>query len=442
VGKVRTPFIRLKVGIGILGILVAACSGTATPAPSGTAPAGTGTPAPTDAGPTPTPNTEPIVIGGTLSLTGAFGATGTIHRIAGELFIDRLNDAGGLLGRPVEWIVLDDESNQANVATLYERLITEDEVDLIMGPYATPNILSAMGVAERHGFVLPQHTAVIAPLMTYECQFPAWSIGPAPNEYVPNQMADALESLSPVPRKIALVTNQNGSTDFVTSGLADDPNDPGMLTILPDRGFEIVAEINYPPGTSEWGPIATQIRDAAPDVVINDGLGVDIVGLVNAMSQLNYEAPLAFSLFPAPGPPLGLGAAGEGILSVTIFEPNDAVLDRLDPEAREIVDEFETRAAAESLPYTVFETQAAASWNAWEILVAGVESSGGLDNEAICDDLHANGADTTFSGELTFPPDDNNFWPSTLGLKQIQDGDWIVVWPEAIAAAPLRGPGS
>jgi branched-chain amino acid transport system substrate-binding protein len=328
------------------------------------------------------------------------------------------------------------------VATLYERLITEDEVDLIMGPYATPNILSAMGVAERHGYVLPQHTAVIAPLMTYECQFPAWSIGPAPNEYVPSQIADALESLSPVPRKIAVVTNQNGSTDFVSRGLADDPDDPGLVNILPERGFEVVADIAYPPGTTEWGPIATQIRDAAPDVVINSGLGVDIVGLMNALAQLNYDPPMSFSLFPAPGPPLGLGETGDGLLSVTIFEPNEPVLERLDPVATEIVGEFEERAAAEALPYTVFETQAAASWNAWEILVSGVEGAGDIDHEAICDDLHANGADTTFSGQLDFPPEDNNFWPSTLGLKQIQDGDWVVVWPEDFAAAELQGPSN
>ena len=57
-----------------------------------------------------------------------------IHQIAGELFVDRLNASGGLLGRPVEWTVLDDESDQAQVTTLYERLISQDQVDLIIGP--------------------------------------------------------------------------------------------------------------------------------------------------------------------------------------------------------------------------------------------------------------------------------------------------------------------
>ena len=73
---------------------------------------------------------------------------------------------------------------------------------------------------------------------------------------------------------------------------------------------------------------------------------------------------------------------------------------------------------------------------------AGVEAAGSLDQQAICDALHANGADTTFNGHLTFDPAANNFWPTTQGIKQIQDGDWVMVWPEERAAAPLRGPAS
>src|SRR5689334_1603840 len=145
-------------------------------------------------------NSKPIVVGSTLSLTGAFAATGAIHKIAGEEFVARLNAAGGLLGRKVEWKVLDDQSDQAKVSQLYERLITQDKVDLLMGPYATPNILSAMAVAQRHGYVLPQHTAVLAPQLTYNCQFPAWSLGPTPNRSIPSQLFDAVATLNPAPK--------------------------------------------------------------------------------------------------------------------------------------------------------------------------------------------------------------------------------------------------
>jgi branched-chain amino acid transport system substrate-binding protein len=150
---------------------------------------------------------------------------------------------------------------------------------------------------------------------------------------------------------------------------------------------------------------------------------------------------MLFSLFPAPGPLLGLGKATEGMLSVSLFEPNKPLLGKAAPGAQEIVDEFQTRAKAAKLPYTTFETQAAASWNAWEILADGVKAAGKLDQQAICDSLHQRGADTTFSGHLTFDPKTNNFWPTTLGLKQIQDGDWVMVWPADRAAAQLRPPG-
>jgi len=381
---------------------------------------------------------DPIVVGSTLSLSGAFAATGAIHKIAGELFVERLNASGGLLGRPVQWVVRDDESDQAKVSTLYEQLITQDKVDLIIGPYATPNILSAMAVAARHKYTMPQHTAVIAPLLTYECQFPAWSIGPTPNEFVPTQLFEATASLPTAPKRIAIITNQNGSTDFVSYGSKD--NKTGAVSVTKAKGLELVLEVRYPPTTTDWAPIAARVRDAKPDLVINNGLGVDPVNLLQAMAQLNYKPPMMFSLFPAPGPPLGLGATSDGLLSVSIFEPNKATLDKLGGDAATIVNDFKARATAAKLPYTVFETQAASSWNAWEILVSGVKAAGGTDQAKMCDSLHSAGADTTFSGHLTFDPAQNNFWPTTQTIKQIQNGDWVTVWPKDRAAGELRGP--
>jgi branched-chain amino acid transport system substrate-binding protein len=381
------------------------------------------------------------VVGSTLSLTGAFGPTGVIHQIAGELFVDRLNESGGLLGRPLEWDLRDDESVTDNVATLYEQLIGQDGVDLIIGPYATPNIMAAMPIAERHGFVLPQHTAVLAPTLAYSCQFPAWSIGFEPNAFIPNQLADAMDSLGGSVETVALVTNQSGSAAFVTSGRPD-VEEPAAETIFPERGYEIVANVPYPPGNTEWDAIAIQVRDADPDLVMVNGLGVDANGLIEAMLALDgYRPPMIFALFPAPGPLLALGSSNDiEVLSVSIFEPNEAILAEMDPEVAEIVEEFATRAEAAGVAYTAFETQAAASWNAWEILTQGVEGAGSLDHQAICDYLHENGADLTFTGPVEFDQGVNNFWDTNLGLKQIQDGEWVMVWPAERAAADLRGP--
>lgn len=436
--------IRVLAVMATLLLVVAACGDGGADSTTTTAAAGTtteGDTATTEPGSTTTPAASgaPIVVGSTLPLTGGLSATGVIHQIAGQLFVDRLNEAGGLLGQPVEWNLIDDTSDGARIAELYEQLIAQDGVDLIMGPYATPNILAAMPVAERHGYVLPQHTAVLAPALTYECQFPGWSIGPAPNEFIPNQLADLFDSMDGAVSTVALVTNEGGSTSFVSYGRPD-VEEPSASTILPERGYEIVADIPYPIGNTEWGPIAVSLQEAQPDAVLVMGLGVEANGLIDAMEQLDYSPPVMFALFPAPGPLLGMGEAAEGLLSVSMFEPNEPILAGLDPELVEITEEFSARVEEQGLPYSTFETQAAASWNAWSILVQGVEGAGSLDHQAICDHLHENGADLPFAGQVSFDTEQNNFWPSNQVIKQIQDGDWVVVWPEDRAAADLRGP--
>src|SRR4029079_17290588 len=113
----------------------------------------------------------PIRIGSTLRLTGPRAATSLVHKVVGEIYVDQLNQRGGLLGRKVEWIVKDDQSKPDLARTLYEQLITTDKVDLLMGPYATGAILSAMGVAQRYNKVLVHHTFGIPSLAKYDMQF-------------------------------------------------------------------------------------------------------------------------------------------------------------------------------------------------------------------------------------------------------------------------------
>ena len=122
----------------------------------------------------------PIRIGSTLALTGPLASTALVHQLVGDIYVEQLNKRGGLLGRPVEWIVKDDQSKPELARTLYEQLITVDKVDLLLGPYATGAILSAMGVAQRYNKMLVHHTFGIPSLAKYDAQFPTWSLGPDP----------------------------------------------------------------------------------------------------------------------------------------------------------------------------------------------------------------------------------------------------------------------
>jgi branched-chain amino acid transport system substrate-binding protein len=394
--------------------------------------AGTGASAPAQSG-------DPIVVGSTLSLTGAFGATGVIHKAAGETFIRWINANGGLLGRPVQWKLLNDESDPAKVSALYERLISQDQVDLIMGPYATPNIVAAQAVAQRHGYVLPNHTAVLTYALTYDCQFPTWSAGGKPNLAVPQTVFKMLKTEKQTPRRVAFVTNTGGSTNFISYG-PPSSSEGGAVEWARKQGLNVVLDLKYPPTTSDWGSIAAQVRAAQPDFVWNSGLALDPVNLIRAMEQLDYRPKQFFTLFPAPGPLLALGQASDGVLSVTLFEPNGKLLKKLGTKAQNIVRQFARSAASNGLGYRVFDSQATASWTAWEVLAAGVRGARTLDNERVCDYLKANGVDTTSVGKLRFNPAKNNFSKPRNLVKQIQKGRWKVVWPPALRVTKLQEP--
>ena len=380
------------------------------------------------------PSGEPIVIGSTLSLTGFLAPTAAIHKVAGDLFVERLNANGGLLGRPVEWRVLDDESLPDQAASLYERLITEDQVDLIMGPYGTGNITAAMAVAERYGYVFPQHTGSLTYAFDYACQFPAWPTGRYPNITNPELVYDALEASENPPESIGFVINQFPGTVFVAYGYpdSDDPQDAtGAVQIAEDRGYDVVLDVQFPSDISDWGPIAAQVRDADPDFLYVGALGVDGPNLIAAMDALDYRPDGMFFQWPAPGPLLGAGESADGSLSVTAFEAHPPFTD--DPESAEAAAAFQEAATEAGIPYPEMETQASASWAAWQILVAGVEGVGEVDNEAACDYLVDNTIQTIF-GDVDFDPEQSNYYGDLSYVKQIQDDDWWVVYPEETAA--------
>src|SRR5262249_34777583 len=89
---------------------------------------------------------EPIKVGFSMSMTGAVAPNGRQLLASLEICRDDVNAAGGLLGRPVELVYYDDQSNPANVPGLYTKLLAVDKVDLLLGPYATNMAAPAMPV--------------------------------------------------------------------------------------------------------------------------------------------------------------------------------------------------------------------------------------------------------------------------------------------------------
>src|SRR5688572_25220371 len=150
----------------------------------------------------------PLRIGSTLSLTGPLSQTAIVHKLVGEIYVDDLNRKGGLLNRKVEWVLRDDQSRPDNARTLYEQLVTVDKVDLLMGPYATANILSAMGVAQRFNKVLIHHSFGVPQLAKYDLQFPTIGFSSDPEDMLPNLVLDAANSGPRPPKTVAIVTSK------------------------------------------------------------------------------------------------------------------------------------------------------------------------------------------------------------------------------------------
>ena len=282
----------------VLGGLIGASAALAAPAILRAAPSGT-----------------PVKVGGTLSLTGFLAQTAVIHKIAAEIMIEDINSRNGFLGRPVEYILLDDQSKPDVARSLYEKLITVDKVDLIMGPYATAPILAAMGVAQRYGKVMIQSSMGIPKLQTYDMAFPATPFGSEPDKTYPNVILDAMASLPTPPKSMVIVTSKFPSAQFMAQG---------MRTEAEKRGVKVALYLEYESGNRDFGAIAARVKEANADFLWVGSLGLESNQLLEALRKLDYTPKTSFHLYPAPGP-LALVARRQSRLVVDLPRARRAV---------------------------------------------------------------------------------------------------------------------
>jgi branched-chain amino acid transport system substrate-binding protein len=369
----------------------------------------------------------PIKVGASLSLTGSLASSALIHKTAGDVFVDRLNKNGGLLGRPVQWIVIDDQSQNDKAAAAYERLITEEKVDLISAPYGTGTTSAAMTVAQRYGYLFPNTTGSLTYQYSYAGQFPSWSSGRYPNESIVSDLLDMLEESGGPLKKIAFVVNEFPGSNYVALGTdqGDDKDRKGAIDVATDRGYEVM-KVTYPIAITDWAPIAAQVRSFAPELIFNAGVGLDGSNLAQALQAVNFAPKGQFSLWSSPAPLDGLGATSNDIMLAGLFLPTmpQAQTDT----AKEIVAAYAEKAKADKT-YPIFETQAASEWVAWEFLVQAVEGTKSLEHDKLIDWLATNGITSELIGKLTFDKGANNYTGNTSIIEQLQDGVWQSVWP-------------
>ncbi len=374
------------------------------------------------------PSGKPVRVGGTLSLTGFLAQTAVIHKIAAEIMVEEINGRNGFLGRPVEYVLLDDQSKPEVARSLYEKLITVDKVDLIQGPYATAPILAAMGVAQRYGKVIIQSSMGIPKLQTYEMAFPATPFGPEPQKTYPNVILDAMASLPTPPKTMVILTSKFPSAQFMAQGMREESG---------KRGVNVVLYLEYESGNRDFGAIAARVKEANADFLWVGSLGLESNQLLEALRKLDYTPKNSFHLYPAPGP-LALSPDGKNALCSTFLEPAEPFMSR--PGVARQAAAYKERATKANLPYAIIDAQAAGMISEWQILEAGVNGAKSLEDKAIAAFLKKNTVDTIY-GTLRFDGLYNHGNAEQL-IKQVQGGEWKVVWPTKYAAPGVKLIGS
>ena len=273
-----------------------------------------------------------------------------------------------------------------------------------------------MGVAQRYGKMLIHHTMGIPSLAKYDMQFPAWSVGANPETTVPNTLFDALAASPKPPKTIAIVTSKFPSVYLMSVGARE---------VAKKRGLKEVLFLEWEFGNRDYGPIANRVKDAKPDFVFVGAIGLEGNLLLEAMKKIDYVPPLHYYMYPAPGPLAKLPEA-QGALAASIFEQHPPFTNN--PVAAEFVKIYNERAAKAGLADNSVETQAAASFSAWQVLEAAVTATKSLDDKVLAQWLKKNRVDT-IQGRLRFNGT-NNYGDDLMRVKQVQNGQWVTVWPK------------
>lgn len=398
----------------IAAMLLAACA-QATPAPTEAPAAPTEAPAaPTEApaAPTEAPPAEPIKIGASLPLTGDFSEPGTAAQMGYELWVEQVNNAGGLLGRQVEFTVYDNASDPDTAVADYERLITQDKVDLVVGPFSSRLVIPTSEVAAKYGYAFPE-PAGGAPGVFDRGLTNIFFAQPAPGADQAIPFADYI---------LGLPEDVRPKTFAVVS--MDDPFNLGVVeaaeTLLTAGGMTSVLKEIYPPDTKDFSSIAAKVADLDPDLILGGTIFEDTVGQIQAYVQAGYQPRGAFF---TTGPSLpkefreALGTATEGVFSAISWFEASAI--ETNPE---FVAAFHEKFGADPIA-----EDSANAYTVGQILQQAVENTQSIDNAKLIDEMHS-ATFKTVVGPLSF--DEVGRPQGSFMILQWRGDGYLIVYPD------------
>ena len=360
---------------------------------------------------------EPVRIGFSISQTGLFAQAASTQMRAYEFWRDQVNAAGGLdvagTKRPIEFVVYDDQSAPAQAVKIYEKLITDDKVDLLMAPWGTPFQIAIAPVVERFEFPVVGNSAASVMLRKLKPGY-IWF----PTSAIPDRMGPELATMMKQEgvKSAAVLANILPFSKEVKSFL---------VPALKKEGIEVVFDQDYPPDIKDMTAMLDAVKTAKPDAVIALSYPGDTVLFSQQAKELGIVAPFTFALV---GPSMDfyqkvMGEAGSNhVVTAGHWSPNRADW----PSAKPFFDAYVAK--YNEIPDHLDSVLA---YMSCEILQQAVAKAG-LDKPKLREVISTDTFET-INGPVKFEGVENVLTPTAF--IEIQDGKLELVWPASIATA-------
>ena len=421
---------------------VAACGGAKTEAPAPTEAPKAEQPAATEAPKAEEPKAteKEVVIGFTASQTGKYNVSSTRQTTGLQMWMDDVNNAGGIKlsdGTVIKLkaVSYDDESNKDRVQELYTKLATDDKADFLISPYSSGLTAAASVIAEQYG--IPMITTGAASDATYKQGYTVVYQAYTPASRYLTGAIDLLMNLDPNAKKVAFV--------YENSKFATGVNEAAKA-YAEDKGLDVVLFEGYDPDTKDFNAIINKIESAGPDAILGGGHFQDGSTFARQIYEKGTKVKFISLLVAPPEPKFAeLGDAAVGVTGPSQWEPaakytpesaKAAGLEWFGPTGEEFTKAYQAAHDGEDPSYHV-----AGGYAAGLILQKAIEQAGSVDKAAVLKALDATDM-MIFFGHIKFDttPDAHGL---QLGHDMIliqwqKDGDKLakqVVWPEAGATA-------
>src|SRR5713226_336151 len=218
----------------------------------------------------------PIKIGASISLTGSYAKLGSYTQDGYLMCAKEINEKGGLLGRKLEFVVYDDRSDSPTAIKLYEKLITEDKVELVMGPYSSPITKAAATVSEKYKKLMMASLAAETAICEQVYKYLFMTISPA-EVYMEGVVELAAE------RGLKTIAVIHEDTSFAKAAAQ------GTVDLAKKRGMQVVMLEAYPKGMTDFSGLLIRMKSLNPAVIAAGSYFDDAVATTRQMKELDVN---------------------------------------------------------------------------------------------------------------------------------------------------------